>query len=114
MEAEQLARLFHETYEELAPNFNYETRKASAKPWEDVPENNKKLMIAVAEKILSIKKKQTADDCMAEDCTEDCAIVDCNRWLRKTISCLNSMILSGESHSKESTKMVKQSLEVDY
>ena len=52
MDAEQLAKLFHEVYEELAPKFNYETRKASAKPWADVPENNKKLMIAVAERIL--------------------------------------------------------------
>ncbi len=56
MNAEQLAKLFHETYEELAPNFNYETRKASAKPWAEVPKNNKRLMIAVAEKILSVKK----------------------------------------------------------
>ena len=47
-EAERIARLFHETYERLAPEFGYETRKASAKPWEEVPENNRKLMIAVA------------------------------------------------------------------
>ena len=53
MKAEQLARLFHETYEELAPNFDYKTRKASAKPWDDVPENNKKLMIAVAARVLT-------------------------------------------------------------
>ena len=57
MKAEQLARLFHETYEELAPNFNYETRRASARPWCDVPENNRNLMIAVAEKILFMQKK---------------------------------------------------------
>jgi hypothetical protein len=34
--AEALARLFHETYERLAPEFGYETRKASAVPWEEV------------------------------------------------------------------------------
>lgn len=105
MNAEKLAQLFHETYEELAPDFNYETRKASAKPWCDVPENNKKLMIAVAERILSIKKKQTA-----EDCVEDCAIVDDNRWLREAVGMLNSMVLSGEQHSGESEKIVKQVL----
>lgn len=47
--SEQLARLFHETYERLAPNFGYETRPDSAVPWEDVPERNKRLMIAVAD-----------------------------------------------------------------
>lgn len=45
---EQLARLFHETYEHLAPHFAYQTRKASAVSWNDVPEPNKSLMIAVA------------------------------------------------------------------
>jgi hypothetical protein len=52
MEAEQLARLFHETYERLAPDFGYETRRESAVPWESVPANNKALMIAVAQEIL--------------------------------------------------------------
>jgi len=48
---EQLAQLFHETYERLAPEHGYETRKASAVPWADVPDNNKALMIAVAEQV---------------------------------------------------------------
>jgi len=52
IDAEALARMFHETYERLAPSFGYETRKDSAVPWEDVPEKNKKLMIAVAGEIL--------------------------------------------------------------
>jgi len=51
--AEGLAKLFHETYERLAPQFNYKTRVESAVPWEDVPENNRKLMIAVCEELLS-------------------------------------------------------------
>jgi hypothetical protein len=50
--AEALARRFHETYERLAPDHGYETRKASAVPWEDVPEQNRSLMIAVAGEIL--------------------------------------------------------------
>lgn len=49
---EELAQLFHETYETLAPSFGYETREASRKPWSDVPDKNKKLMIAVCEQIL--------------------------------------------------------------
>ena len=52
MNKEQLAQRFHETHEKIAPQFNYETRKASAKPWSDVTENNKKLMIAVAGSVL--------------------------------------------------------------
>lgn len=51
--SERLAQLFHETYEELAPTMGYETRKASAKPWVDVPEPNRSLMIAVAAHILA-------------------------------------------------------------
>jgi hypothetical protein len=48
-----LAQQFHEVYERLAPQFGYETRKASAKPWADVPENNRKLMEAVCAEILA-------------------------------------------------------------
>ena len=48
MTPEQLAKLFHDTYEELAPSFGYTTRESSAVPWSDVPEPNKSLMIAVS------------------------------------------------------------------
>jgi hypothetical protein len=51
--AERLARAFHEAYEELAPSFGYETREASAKPWDQVPEQNRNLMIAVCRKLIS-------------------------------------------------------------
>jgi hypothetical protein len=47
-----LAQEFHETYERLAPLHGYETRQESAKPWEDVPENNKNLMRAVCAELL--------------------------------------------------------------
>lgn len=49
---EHLAKQFHETYERLAPQFGHETRKELAKPWADVPENNKQLMIAVCGEIM--------------------------------------------------------------
>jgi DNA-binding MarR family transcriptional regulator len=45
-DAEVVAKLFHEQYERLAPEFAYSTRKESAVPWEDVPEKNRRLMIA--------------------------------------------------------------------
>ncbi len=47
-DAEQVARAFHETYEDLAPQYGYKTRTASAVPWEQVPSSNKTLMVAVA------------------------------------------------------------------
>ncbi len=52
MTAEQIARAFHGTYERLAPDFGYKTRKASAKPWAEVPEQNRSLMIAVVQALL--------------------------------------------------------------
>jgi len=46
------AQDFHDTYERTAPQFGYETRPESAKPWADVPENNRKLMTAVCAEVL--------------------------------------------------------------
>ena len=51
MTNEEMACLFHETYEGLAPQFGYSTREASAVPWQEVPENNRRLMIAVASRV---------------------------------------------------------------
>ncbi len=51
-EAEELAKRFHEAYEELAPAFSYETRKDSAVPWDAVPQQNRRLMIAVCRRLL--------------------------------------------------------------
>lgn len=51
--AERLAQRFHETYERLAPDYGYTTRRDSAVPWADVPEQNKRLMIAVCAEILA-------------------------------------------------------------
>lgn len=61
--APELAKLFHETYEQLAPEHGYETRKASAVPWEDVPHQDKSLMIHVAAVVLSTVQ---LDDVMPE------------------------------------------------
>ena len=43
---EYVARCFHSHYEALAPEFGYETRPDSAVPWSDVPEQNRRLMVA--------------------------------------------------------------------
>lgn len=62
MNAESLAQLFHETYERRAPDFGYETRKATAVPWEEIPDDsaNKRLMIAVAEEVLAAVDSEVA------------------------------------------------------
>jgi len=52
-DAERIAKHFHQAYERLAPSFGYETRKASAKPWEDVPLPNRQLMTAVVADLLN-------------------------------------------------------------
>ena len=50
--AEQIAQEFHESYERQALDHGYRTREASAKPWADVPPQNKQLMIAVVQDLL--------------------------------------------------------------
>ena len=52
---EYVAKEFHDAYERLAPLFGYETRKESAVPWDDVPDTNKALMIAV---VVSLFEKE--------------------------------------------------------
>lgn len=49
MKAEQLAKLFHETYASLAPSFGL---NSGYKPWEDESTNYKKLMVTVTERVL--------------------------------------------------------------
>lgn len=50
---ERIARAFHEAYERLAPQFGYKTREASVVPWKLVPNDNKRLMRAVASDLLN-------------------------------------------------------------
>lgn len=51
-EVKDWARLFHDTYERLAPTFGYKTRHESAKPWDEVPDANKRLMAATCDIVL--------------------------------------------------------------
>ncbi len=52
-DAETVARWFHEEYEARAGDFGYETRRASAVSWEDVPKANRDLMVATARAVLA-------------------------------------------------------------
>lgn len=49
MTTEEVAEMIHTSYEELAPQFGYRTRHLA---WVDVPEDNKRLMIATAGRVL--------------------------------------------------------------
>jgi hypothetical protein len=51
---EDVARAFHEAYERLASTFDYATREASAKPWADVPEANRRLMVATVAEVRAL------------------------------------------------------------
>lgn len=59
LSAEEVAQWFHEYYEDLAPQFSYKTRKRSAVKWENVPKNNRDLMIATAGLVLERIKMET-------------------------------------------------------
>jgi len=59
---ESMAKFFHETYERMAPDYEYETRKESAVPWDEVPENNKRLMIAVCGDVLAYWRPESPDE----------------------------------------------------
>ena len=50
--AEVVAREFHEAYERLAPQYGYDTRTDTKVAWEDVPNENKALMIATCRDLL--------------------------------------------------------------
>lgn len=51
--AEAIAREFHRVYEELAPTHGYRTRPESAVAWDQVPAQNRELMVHVVETLLS-------------------------------------------------------------
>lgn len=71
---EALAKLFHCTYEQLAPAFGYKTRQESSKPWDEVPPKNKQLMIAVAKDVqqaiaeLETKPEATKESPVCKQC----------------------------------------------
>ena len=46
LSAEEIAKAFHDAYERLAPQHGYETRPETARSWDDVPEENRSLMLA--------------------------------------------------------------------
>lgn len=49
---ERVARRFHEAYEELAASHGWQTQERSRVPWEDVPLENRNLMLATVARLL--------------------------------------------------------------
>jgi len=47
-----VAKHFHETYERLAPRYNYVTRPESSVSWSEVPHENKSLMVETVRIVL--------------------------------------------------------------
>jgi len=47
-----VAEEFHRAYQELAPEYGYETKGGSNVPWHEVPEMNRHLMVQTAERVL--------------------------------------------------------------
>ena len=52
MKPEKLAKWMHDEYEEIAKEKGWETQKRSRVNFEDLPEENKKTMITLAERII--------------------------------------------------------------
>lgn len=50
--ADVVARAFHEKYEQLAPMHGWETQHRSRREWEDVPAENRALMVHVADDLI--------------------------------------------------------------
>jgi hypothetical protein len=72
-DTDRIARCFHEAYERLAPEFGYRTREASAKPWEQVPAANRRLMAATVEALIMDEEIFTPE--MHQEAYED-GVVD--------------------------------------
>ena len=60
MTSKELAILFHNTYEILAPKFGYETREDTKNF--DENSSNGKLMIAVCEVVLKVMRDELRDE----------------------------------------------------
>jgi len=52
--AEVIARSFHKEYEFLAPIYGWATQEASRVDWEDLPDNQRKLMVHVVGTLLAM------------------------------------------------------------
>lgn len=52
-QVDAVARAFHESYEMFAPAIGWDTQTKSRMSWDDVPSDNKQLMLVVVTDLLS-------------------------------------------------------------
>ena len=64
-EAAELALVFHNTYEKLAPSFGYETRQDTKEF--DFKSNNGRLMVAVCSEVIKWQQEQDKNKYSEED-----------------------------------------------
>lgn len=74
-ETERVARRFHDIYEQLAPSFGWKTQEQSAVAWSELPDENRKLMIATVGVIMQELSQEKLDAQQLE--------FDRNHWQRK-------------------------------
>lgn len=67
MSDDRLARAFHEAYERLAPSFGYVTRPETAVAFDDLPAENKALMVAVTNEVVTAQIEAWRSRCEAAE-----------------------------------------------
>lgn len=85
-EAETIAKAFHTAYERLAPKFAYDTRSESAVPWQQVPERNRRLMIATVQRLLDNGVIRGRARCIYMTPTGRCSLPDGHRVAHRRFS----------------------------
>lgn len=58
MSDEQIAMLFHDTYERLGPSFGWDTQQRCKREWADLPPENKHLMVATCKEVRALLAAQ--------------------------------------------------------
>jgi hypothetical protein len=69
-EAAELALIFHNTYEKLAPSFGYETRQDTKEF--DFKSNNGRLMVTVCSEVIKLQKEQDNNKFTEEEVESIC------------------------------------------
>ena len=73
----EIATAFHEAYERLAPRYGYETRPESRKPFSDLPNELKLLMVAVVREVRTLLAPAVDERAASSEAAVVVAKVDC-------------------------------------
>lgn len=67
MQAERLARAFHDAYREHSPEFGYQIRDGADVSYEELPPQNRELMLATSRDVLSFFAEYVTRDEVFEE-----------------------------------------------